>query len=463
MPASSPFGSLLLNSLLVGGLTTMLAGALGFVCALTLAGMQARARSWMLGAIIIAFALPPFLVTNTWLELLGNAGSLRRWLPFNLYSLGGTVWLLTLTTWPITALLTLGAWNRLEPEQIECEPALRGAALVRWLLWPVAKVSVGQAAAITFVLALNNFSIPVILQVPVFPEELWLAFTTRLNDAGAWVAAWPLMVAPVILVLLLRKSDVAWPRSASEATARALRKQLGLRCNWTAGLVSAALLVVSVALPVSGLGMSSRTWTELPNLFRAAPDVIWNSFAYSALAGVISIAIGLAGWRWMIGLAVWIPFLVPGVLLSWVFIRLFNGTILYGTTIMVLVAFAIRYLAIGWHGATHALSSVDRDLTDAGRLDGARGWTLFRHVTWPQIAPQLAAAWYVTYLLCLWDVETLVLIYPPGGETLALRIFNLLHYGHNAQVNAMCVLLLGLAVAPLAGWTIWQWLARRWK
>ena len=27
------------------------------------------------------------------------------------------------------------------------------------------------------------------------------------------------------------------------------------------------------------------------------------------------------------------------------------------------------------------------------------------------------AAWYVTYLLCLWDVETIVLIVPPGGES----------------------------------------------
>jgi len=38
---------------------------------------------------------------------------------------------------------------------------------------------------------------------------------------------------------------------------------------------------------------------------------------------------------------------------------------------------------------------------------------------------------------------------PPGGETLALRVFNLLHYGHNAQVSALCVVLLGLAMAPL--------------
>ena len=39
-----------------------------------------------------------------------------------------------------------------------------------------------------------------------------------------------------------------------------------------------------------------------------------------------------------------------------------------------------------------------------------------------------------------------------GGETLAVRIFGLLHYGHNSQVNALCLLLLALAVAPLALW-----------
>ncbi|HSH15503.1 MAG TPA: hypothetical protein VLD18_05675, partial [Verrucomicrobiae bacterium] len=64
-------------------------------------------------------------------------------------------------------------------------------------------------------------------------------------------------------------------------------------------------------------------------------------------------------------------------------------------------------------------------------------------------APFAAAVWYVIYLLCLWDVETLILIVPPGGETLALRVFNLLHYGHNSQVDAICLLLLLLAVWPL--------------
>ena len=77
----------------------------------------------------------------------------------------------------------------------------------------------------------------------------------------------------------------------------------------------------------------------------------------------------------------------------------------------------------GWTAARHAVASVDKDLTDAARLEGASRWQMFRFVIWPQIAPQMFAAWYVVYLLCLWDVESIVLVQPPGGETLALQDF----------------------------------------
>jgi iron(III) transport system permease protein len=483
---------LLQNSLLVSGLTTVFAAALGFAVALTLASVPTRWRNPLLLAAVIALVLPPFLVTNCWLELLGNNGAWRGWLPLSLYSLGGTVWLLTLLTWPLTTLLTLGAWSRLEAPQLEADSMIRGWPLIRGLLWPMARGAVGQAAVLTFVLALNNFAVPVILQVRVFPEELWLAFTARLDEAGAWAASWPLMVVPALGLLLLRRANVSWPNREGAATGEIFRRQLGR--GWFVGgaVVTALLLLLSVALPLQQLAASSRTWSELANLFRAAPDTIWNSFAFSVTAASLCVVVSLLiqeltlacpprsrrreeadgassqGVRLLtsaatcianpVGLLLWLPFLVPGVLLGRSMIAAFNGTMIYGTAAIVVLAFTLRYLALAWTAVAHARSAVDRDVIDAARVSGASGWPLFRRIVWPQIASQVAAAWYVTYLLCLWDVETLVLIYPPGGETLALRIFNLLHYGHNAQVNAMCVTLLALAVAPLVAWSAWRWM-----
>ena len=53
-----------------------------------------------------------------------------------------------------------------------------------------------------------------------------------------------------------------------------------------------------------------------------------------------------------------------------------------------------------------------------------------------------------------------MLVVPAGGETLALRVFNLLHYGHHAQVNALCLILLLLAVLPLVAWALFRLLKK---
>src|ERR1044071_887945 len=89
----------------------------------------------------------------------------------------------------------------------------------------------------------------------------------------------------------------------------------------------------------------------------------------------------------------------------------------------------------GWHAVRHAMQAVDKELIDDARLNGADRWQLLRFVEWPQMGASVAAAWYIIFLLCLWDIESMILVVPSGGETLALNIFNLLHYGHNAQVN----------------------------
>lgn len=455
---------LLINSLLVSAVATALAGLLGFLAALWLAGLEERWQRRLLALTIAALALPPFLVTNTWIDLLGQNGVLHRWLPFNIYSLGGAAWLLALLTWPITTLLTLGAWRKIQPEQLEADPLLTGSALLRWLLWPAARHSVALTATVTFVLAMNNFSVPVILQVPVFAEELWLALTARLNESGAWAAAIPLMLAPALLLVVWRKADFDWPRHQGSATSTAFRRAVGPRWTRLSAVVACGLLLVSLGLPLLQIAAASRTWTELPGLLLASPGVVANSVFYATGTATVCVVLGLMLWRLRVGYLLWLVFFVPGVLLGRGMISTFNHPgvgVIYGTAGMVFIAFALRYLALTWSGARLAMQGVDRDIVDAVRLEGASAWEVFRIAEWPQIAPAIAASWYVVYLLALWDVETLVLIYPPGSETLALRVFNLLHYGHNAQVNAHCVLLLGLAVAPLAVWSAAAMIAAR--
>ena len=461
---------LLQNSLLVSGATTLLAMALGFMAALWLAAVERRWRMLGLGLAVAALAMPPFLVTNCWLDLLGANGLLRGWLPLNIFSLPGAAWILALLLWPITALAVWSRWERIEPELLEVEPALRGAALIRHLLLPVARTPLLLAGALTFVLALNNFAVPAILQVKVFPAEMWVGFSSNFDSLAALKLSLPLVLAPLVVLAVSARTDISWPVLRANLPARIFRRQLGQGWLVTAAVLTMAVCGLSVGVPVLQLVSTARTWSELPGAVEAGQGALWNSVWLAAVTATVCVAVALvcssafrrsgpakAGTT---NLLLWLPFLMPGVLIGIAFIWLFNRPAtawFYSSFGVVLLAFAVRYFALGASITRHALQTTDRDLSDAAQLDGASRWQTLRFVQWPQIAPQIAAAWYVIYLLCLWDVESLVLIVPPGGETLALRIFNLLHYGHNAQVNALCLTLLGAAIAPLVIWAAWRW------
>ena len=482
---------LLLNSLLVSGLATLLASGFGLAAALCLEGLPGGWRNRLLAVAVMAFALPPFLVANCWLHYLGLSGVWHSWLPLNIVSLGGAIWLLSLLTWPITLLAVHGAWQRLEPAQLESDPAVTGGALLRGLLLPLARNALAQAAVLTLVLALNNFAVPAILQVKVFPAEIWVRFSTSFDTLGALELSWPLVLGPLLLLLWFIRQEIPWPRAEGPVSPALFRRQLGRAWFWPCAALTLLLCLVSLGLPLLQLVSEKRTWTELPGALAASRAAIGNSVWFAALSATLVIGLGLlggaGGWggagilpagrqdacptlppvekrhrpwfelrsRALLGWFLWLPLLVPGVVLGIGWIALFNRSWtwrFYQSAGIVILAFVVRYLALGWNTADQAMQGLDRDLTDAARLEGANGWQLFRCVHWPQIAPQLGAAWYVVFLLCLWDVESIILVVPPGGETVALRVFNLLHYGHNAQVNALCLALLALAVAPLALW-----------
>src|SRR4029453_13902266 len=104
---------LLLNSATVSAATALLAGAAGFLVALRMATTGPGMRRLLQGSTLMTLALPPFLVIKNWVELLSPNGALRGWLPMEIHSLGGTIAVLSVMFWPISAWLTLGALARI--------------------------------------------------------------------------------------------------------------------------------------------------------------------------------------------------------------------------------------------------------------------------------------------------------------------------------------------------------------
>lgn len=446
--------TLLQNSLWLGLLTTGLATVLGLGVALAAVGLSSPGRMVVMLGSGAVLALPPFLVTNCWMALLGHAGILRPWLPFSLYSFGGAVLLLALMLWPVVAFTALAAWKRIDAPLLDAEPALGGNVLFRKLLLPASRPVLAPACALTFVLALNHFTVPVLLQVRVLPAEVWLRFNTNLDAPGALLAGLPLILAPLILLLWLWRREVSWPRTEGSAFGSLLRSRLG--GFWrVASAVTTITLALSLLLPLGHLLVDPQTWKSIGSAIATGKPAAGASLQYSLLAATLVLLAAVLGRNLRFARLTWLTLLTPGILVGLLLLLALNRPpflgFAHGPGIVVL-ALTLRYLALGWAGARLAGQACDPDLVDAARIEGASRWQVWWQARWPQMAPQLQAAWYVVFLLCLWDIETIVLLAPPGGETLPMVVFNLLHYGHNSQVNALCLGLLLLASLPVVVW-----------
>jgi iron(III) transport system permease protein len=439
------------NSLLVSAAATLLAGLFGLAAALWAAGLTGRSRNCALFLAAAPLLWPPFLVLNCWLNLLGESGLWRSWIPFSILSPGGTVWVLALLKWPVFFFLLNGAWGRVDPDLLAADLRLSGWPLFRRLLWPQARGAAGFAAVITFVLCLNELSVPSLLQVKVFPTEIWINFNTTFNYGGALRASWPLVVFPLLLLRAFRSPEMALSWRGLRPPDPLLRAQLGL--GWPlAAAFSILVLALSLGVPAVQLAGESKTWRELGPAWAAGLDAGGHSLLYSSGAALACLALGAALSSFRAGVLLWIPFFLPGVLLGIALVFLLNRPglrLLAQSGWVVVFAYALRYGALPWAAVRAWSKSVPANLSDDARLMGAGAWTRFRHLFWPAHGGRLLGLAYVIYLLALWDVETLLMIVPPGGETLSLRVFNLLHYGHNGQVNALCLILLLLGAAPL--------------
>ena len=87
----------------------------------------------------------------------------------------------------------------------------------------------GIAAAMVFVLAVANFTVPVLFQVRVFTEAFWIRFNTRFDVAGAMAVGWPLWVLPILFLLVWKPGAWIWPRVEPDAPPSVWGQALGDR------------------------------------------------------------------------------------------------------------------------------------------------------------------------------------------------------------------------------------------
>jgi iron(III) transport system permease protein len=63
-------------------------------------------------------------------------------------------------------------------------------------------------------------------------------------------------------------------------------------------------------------------------------------------------------------------------------------------------------------------------------------------IIFPQLHPSLIVAFFLVFICCFSELSATLLLVPPGRETIAVKVYNLMHYGADAMVSSLCLFII---------------------
>jgi iron(III) transport system permease protein len=194
-----------------------------------------------------------------------------------------------------------------------------------------------------------------------------------------------------------------------------------------AGLVCAAALVLSYAARLHSKGLV-RHLVRTSTLGYALPGTVLAVGVVIPSAGVDNL---LASVTDFLGLP-----LLPAI---------------QGTVPVMLAAYMVRFMAVGFNPVDSAMHRVTRSIDETARTLGTRGLGLLRRVYVPILRGGILTAGVLVLVDVMKEMPITLMTRPFGMDTLAVKIFNLTSEGewHRAALPAVTLVLTGLIPVAL--------------
>ncbi len=461
--------TLIANSLLLAGVTTLFAGVIGVALAIGAVKSAVPLRRVIVSIFCLPLLFPPYVLANGWFQVLGRQGLVSEWFGESigvvtsdlLFGLPGGVLVLASAFLPMVMLLSIASLSSVNPSLEDAARLTCGwPGVLRTITLPLARPGILLSLVLTFMLAFGELTAPSFLRLNVFPLESFTQFSAFYDAGAATAAALPFAVGAFLLLLALRKwtgsggYHFRWTNSASSPIS------LGGFESWIAALTLIFALVV-VILPCAALVNRGLSIQALAAAWDKAADSMAWSLCYSGVAAtaiaVLGFFLGYASQRrsirgaGLVSLVTLMMFALPGTLIGIGLVITWNRPSLawlYAGPATLLTGLIMQYAAIGERGIASTIAQIAPSSEEAAEIAGA-GW--FRRI-WaillPLLRPSLLAIWMLSFIMCLRDTSLALLLSPPGRDPLTARTLTLMANGSPELISALCLFSIALPVVP---------------
>src|SRR3977135_692627 len=430
-----------------------------------------------------SFVTPPFLGAIAW-ELLAapNSGLLNKIYRvatgtpqdehiFNIYSLGGLIFVISCYTFPYVFVLLANALDRIPGDLEDASSILGGNAwtTARRVTIPLAMPALLAGAPGAFLQAMTLFGSPAILAIPAgfhtMTTKIWSLFQYPPKMQLAAAASVPLLV--LAIMLLRAESFLLGRRGYAVVGGRHGDPRLVQLGNWKWVALGVVLLVLcnpvflpygallnAAFSPVASQFVTPATATlhninfvffELSATALAFNNTAILCTATATIGTVMAVVIAyvttrkaITGHQALEFLAT-APVAVPGIVLG---VGLFLSYarppfVLYGTLWILLIAFVTLAMPAAYQQLQSGLRVVHPDLADASRILGATRLRVLRDITAPLLRTSVIATWCFIFVGVIRELSAAIMLFTSETKVISVLIFDL---NESCDLGAISVL-----------------------
>lgn len=455
---------LLMHSLTLATLVTCVSLVIGVLLAVFRSGLHSFWQKSFDGLALIVLMTPPFIYADGWMVSIQSSLT-----GMEIFSLLSCAVVESLGLWPVAYILMQGFWKHDSSTTQALTCGISGWSYIWCYVLPRSRRWLMMASMIVFVSSWNSLTVPSLFNIRVLSSWVWM----ELNSGNAVMSILgPSLVHGLIPALVFffvyRLTNSCWTGNrVTPISPAGFRHVLGFPLFSMAGMVGIWGLAMSLgfgALPVLGALMNP---SAIGKAYQSNLQPVWTSISVAGMASILTIGVSLCVLRWRWLRILWVAWFIPGISISLVISWLLASTVsaiqyTWGAEIVVLAIF-LRIMPLGilaMHTDPHQIPI--RRVTEYYKTAPLSWPAWIRWVAWPVVRPRIAWLMLILIPLSLWEVEAPILIIPPGGETAAMRVFGLLHYGHTGMVHGICAILAIVAILVPAGIHLALSLGDRW-
>jgi iron(III) transport system permease protein len=466
---------LLTNTVSLAGTVSALTLLLGVSSAWIVTRFEFPGRRLWEVALVLPLAMPTYVLAYVYNYLFGFGGPVEQlWQAlagpqarvFSPQSFWGASLVMALDTFPFVYLLTRSALLSLN---VSFEEVSRTCGASRMdTMWrvtlPLLRPSIVAGLALVVLYVVSDFGAVSLLRYQTLTYAVFQQMTGRSDNQAASI----LSILLVVLALLFLVTE-RWFRQKSRfyQTAGRYRAPERRRTRRIAGLglssYLASIVGVSFGIPASLLVL----WTFSPEAQEILDSrflgFVWNSAVLSASAASVGVLVGLplaylATRRptfLNIGClqAAYAGYVLPGPVAALAVLILFLKLLpfLYGTAVVLVVAYVIHFLPAGLQSLEPSLQQVTPNLEEVSRTLGSGVRETWRRVTLPLVRNGFIVAWVLMFLQAMKELPATLLLRPVGFDTLAIRVWLEAseEYYRLAAPSALLIVVVGLPALAL--------------